>query len=143
MKAILTKWLSATDTKPTRIKAYDADGNSITMSYNQSREDDDSVIHAEVVQALIDKLDWDCEILGDGYIKGGRCYVLTMKKHKPTKKHIKKEWVLIDEIKGRKYWKRSTGLVRTPFIYQCLPFKPTSDGGYYSIDDLKKLKGDL
>ena len=79
MKAILTKWLGATNTKPTRIKAYDADGNSLTMSYNQSRGDSDSVLHGEVVRALIKKLDWNCEILGDGYIKGGRCFVLTHK----------------------------------------------------------------
>lgn len=50
MKAITTKYLPATDTKPSRIKASDRDGNSVTVSYTQG--------HTEAVVQLCRKMNW-------------------------------------------------------------------------------------
>ena len=78
MKAILTKWLGPTDTKGTRIKAYDSDGNSVTIPIDYGLEDSDN--DRAACLALIERLDWNCSILGSGYIKGGRCFVLKIGK---------------------------------------------------------------
>jgi len=64
MKAIYIKYLSATDTKGTRYKATDNDGNSITLPYDyelNSRE-----MGAKAALALCDKMEWPTDLIGNG-----------------------------------------------------------------------------
>ncbi len=70
MKAISTKYLPATNTKGSRIKAYDCDNNSVTlpMDYRYSGE----ILHRKAAEALRDKMNWAGELIGggtkDGYV---------------------------------------------------------------------------
>lgn len=64
MKAIYIKWIPATDTKPTRIKASDGDHNSIIIPRNS---DLDRKQQGEAAAfALMDKMDWNSDIIGNG-----------------------------------------------------------------------------
>ena len=57
MKAIETKYVPATNTKPSRIKAMTADRKiSITIPYNHEGSVSDA--HSEAAVALCHKLDW-------------------------------------------------------------------------------------
>lgn len=61
MKAILTKRLPPTTTKPARIKAYDLDGNQVTMSVHGfpiDEADRDEDKHRLVAAALASKMNW-------------------------------------------------------------------------------------
>jgi len=69
MKAILTKYLPATDTKPSRVKAYDGDGNSITLPYDDNSGKQDHVSpFARAAVALCRKMGWT---YGGKLISGG------------------------------------------------------------------------
>ena len=63
MIAIQTKYLGATNHKPSRIKAYTSNGHSCTipLAYDLSNEK----LHFEAVKALVAKckLDWDISII--------------------------------------------------------------------------------
>ena len=66
MKAITTRWIPATNTKPTRIKARDGDGNSVTIgipAYDADKSSDVDV-HAVAAIQLMDKMEWDGELKG-------------------------------------------------------------------------------
>ena len=56
MKAIKTKYLAPTNTRGSRIKASDLDGNNITITYSSNLDIEDA--HAEAARALIDKMGW-------------------------------------------------------------------------------------
>lgn len=60
MKAILTKRLPPTNTKPARIKAYDLDGNSVVLSVHAVVFDrlDEEQMHRETARQLAAKMDW-------------------------------------------------------------------------------------
>jgi len=83
MKAILTKRLPATNTKPARIKAYDSDGNSIVLSVHVFPLDDanEEGKHFHTASALASKMGWwagragKCYTLHGGGIKGGYAWV--------------------------------------------------------------------
>ena len=62
MKAITTRWIAATNTKPTRIKARDGDNNSVTIGANGHDGDMDS--HAAAAIRLCEKMNWDGELKG-------------------------------------------------------------------------------
>jgi hypothetical protein len=55
MKAIFAKYIPMTDHKPARVKAFDSDGNQVTISW-----DDDSS-YREAADALIKKMNWGPE----------------------------------------------------------------------------------
>lgn len=63
MKAITTRWIPATNTKPTRIKARDGDNNSVTISAPNVDADVDA--HKVAANQLCDKMNWD------GILQGG------------------------------------------------------------------------
>jgi hypothetical protein len=77
-KAISTKYIPATNTLPSRVKAYDHDGNSITISWDDdistNERDCTHGNHANAAQALADKLQWSGELVG-GATKDGYCFV--------------------------------------------------------------------
>lgn len=76
MKAILTKCLPATDTKPTRIKAYTEGGNQITISWSTCEDmahdtsGNQGQVHLAAAKALCHKMGWDTNILGGGTPNG-------------------------------------------------------------------------
>jgi hypothetical protein len=57
MKAITTKYLDATNTKPGRIKASCEGGNSVTVSFQYEGATLDE--HARAARALVQILDWN------------------------------------------------------------------------------------
>jgi hypothetical protein len=69
-KAIMTKALPATNTKPRRIKAWDMDGNTLTTSY--SGED----AYRRTAVQLCRRQGWRrCEKLVGGAVKDGYAFV--------------------------------------------------------------------
>lgn len=68
MKAIETKYLSATDHKGSRIKAYDCDRNSITIPY--PHELSGEAVHQKAAEALRDKMGWKGQLVGGSTRKG-------------------------------------------------------------------------
>lgn len=73
MKAIVTKYLPCTNTKPSRIKATAEGGNSITISF--PHEDVDP--HETAANALVAKMDWGrgYRLVGGGLPNGDKCWV--------------------------------------------------------------------
>ncbi len=70
MKAIVTKFLPATNTRGARIKAYDMDGNATTISYPHDEHNADK--HRRAAEALCKKMGWTgAKRLVEGSIKGG------------------------------------------------------------------------
>ena len=65
MKAIYIKWLPATDTKPTRIKATTQDHNSIVIS-RDCELGTDKEQGEQAAFALMDKMKWTGDIIGNG-----------------------------------------------------------------------------
>jgi len=74
MKAIITKYLGATNTKGSRIKASDSDRNSITISYPYELSGE-AVFKAAAVK-LCEKMNWSTDLLGGGTKEG---YVFVFK----------------------------------------------------------------
>jgi hypothetical protein len=72
-RAIFTKYLGPTDYKPSRIKAYDQEGHSVTMGYDHAGTDYGR--HDEVALALFKKMDWPTDNLARGGTKEGYVYV--------------------------------------------------------------------
>lgn len=70
MKAIYTKVLPATNTKPRKVKAYDLDGNTITISY------DDQDTYKQAAIALCEKMNWHGTLTG-GSVKDGHVFVFS------------------------------------------------------------------
>jgi hypothetical protein len=75
MIAIHTKYLPATNTKGSRIKAYTWRGFSATVSVDYALNDE--IRHFEAVKALVAKwqLDWDLSDMRYGDSADGRGYV--------------------------------------------------------------------
>ena len=67
MKAIQTKCLPATYTRGARIKAFDLDGNQVTLPYDYEGIER---MHRKAAYALRDKMGWKGELIG-GHIKTG------------------------------------------------------------------------
>lgn len=72
MKAIITKYKGATDTKGSRIIASDGDGNRVTIPY--PHELSGEAVHHAAAVALCEKMKWDKELLGGG-TKDGYAFV--------------------------------------------------------------------
>ena len=66
MIAIQTKYLGATNTKPSRIKAFTCNGHSCIISYDYALSD--AKLHFKAVKALVSKckLDWDISKMNYG-----------------------------------------------------------------------------
>lgn len=82
MQAILTKYLGATNNKPARIKAWNADGKSaiVSLSFCEDRAEEnnwksgDESTHRAAAEYLCTKMGWKGELKGGG-IKGGYAFV--------------------------------------------------------------------
>lgn len=72
MKAIMTKYIGPTNCRGSRIKAWDEDGNKITIGY--PHELSGEAVHAKAALALCEKMGWGKDIIGGG-IKGGYVFV--------------------------------------------------------------------
>ena len=72
MKAIITKKLPFTSTKPTRIKASDLDGNSVTVPYDDALRWSTGETHIPAARALCEKMGWHGKLaqgsLGGDYV---------------------------------------------------------------------------
>lgn len=71
---IFTKWLAPTDTKGSRVKAYDAGrgGRSITVHWDHTLNIFDN--HARAARALAEKLGWEDDYLAASHERG---YIFT------------------------------------------------------------------
>lgn len=72
MKCIETKYLPATDSRGARYKAFDCDGNSLTIPPNFYLDSEGQC--RRVAEALRDKMGWTGELIGGG-TKHGYCFV--------------------------------------------------------------------
>ena len=70
MKAISTKYLPPTNTKPARLVASDQDGNRVVISYPHEKSSE--AAHATAAKALCTKMHWTgrwhCGSLKEGYV---------------------------------------------------------------------------
>jgi len=64
MQAITTKYLPATNTKPSRYKATSASGLSVTLSTDHSLDSDGN--HEAAAQALCAKMGWHGRLIHGG-----------------------------------------------------------------------------
>jgi len=64
MKAILTKYIGPTNTRPSRIRASDCDGNSVTISY--PHELSGEAAFRKAADALCLKMGWKGPLVGGG-----------------------------------------------------------------------------
>lgn len=64
MKAILTKYIGPTNTRPSRIKASDCDGNSVTISC--PHELSGEACFRKAADALCQKMGWKGPLVGGG-----------------------------------------------------------------------------
>lgn len=74
-KAITTKYLPYTNTKPSRIKAFDGDGHSVTIPYDSNEPGASGFCiedrHRAAAVKLCEKMDWDhTHLVGGGTGKG-------------------------------------------------------------------------
>lgn len=74
MKAILTKYIGPSNTRGSRIKATDTDGNQITISYDHELNSDQA--HLKAAIALCEKMEWSTDIIGGG-LKDGYAFVFS------------------------------------------------------------------
>ena len=79
MKAILTKYMGPRNVRGSRIKAYDADGNSATIPYPHQLRSEDG--HHKAAQSLCDKMGWKGDLIGGG-TKDGMAFVFVEEKGK-------------------------------------------------------------
>ena len=63
MKAIVTKYLPCTDTKGSRIKASDEDGNSVIIGFPHELSWSNGENHAKAAIALCRKMGWKGELI--------------------------------------------------------------------------------
>jgi hypothetical protein len=86
MQAIITKYLGATDTKGSRIKAT-CDAGSISIPYPHELSGEE--VHVKAAMALVRKLGWDKDAYGDWACGGlpnqaGYVFVCTANIYKAT-----------------------------------------------------------
>ena len=72
MKAILTKYVGPTNTRGSRIVAWDCDNNRVSIPYPHGLNSEDG--HRKAAEALRDKMKWSGKLIGGG-IKGGYAWV--------------------------------------------------------------------
>jgi hypothetical protein len=82
MIAIHTKYIGATNTKGSRIKAYTCNGHSATVSVDHAL--DGEIRHFEAAKALVAKysLEWDLSDMVWGDSSDGKGYVFCFTKSK-------------------------------------------------------------
>lgn len=73
MQAIKTKYLPATNTKPSRIKA-ECEAGSITISYDHNLNIDE--LHLKAAKELLNTLNWSPDCIRSGSFKGDYYHIL-------------------------------------------------------------------
>ena len=73
MKAITTRYISATSTRPARIVAHDLDGNKVTIPFDHDRETHEGP-YRKAAEALCEKMSWGYQLIG-GATKEGYAFV--------------------------------------------------------------------
>lgn len=73
MKAIKAKYISPTATRPSRIKAWDSDGNQVHVSPDSSFNTDSN--YRAAVTALCRKMNWTGTLAEGGWRRGEQVYV--------------------------------------------------------------------
>jgi hypothetical protein len=73
MKAILVKYFGPTNTRGSRLKASDLDGNSVTIPYPRTLSSGAGEAHA--ARLLCAKMQWDSTNLVEGELKEGTVFV--------------------------------------------------------------------
>jgi len=68
MKAILTKYIPCSNTRGSRIKAYDCDKNSVTIPYPHELSGED--VYRLAAVRLCQKMGWDTDLIGGGLANG-------------------------------------------------------------------------
>jgi hypothetical protein len=68
MKAIFTRYIPATNTKGSRIKAYDGENNQKTIAYDYSLSTED--FHAKAAIELSKKMNWKGELISGSFNNG-------------------------------------------------------------------------
>ena len=76
MKAILVKYIPTSYTKPSRLKALDKCGNSITFSCGFFDGNHDQQAE-QVAQKLVDKMNWKGKLVGPGGLGEELVFILT------------------------------------------------------------------
>ena len=72
-KAIITKYVGATDTKPSKFVASDSDGNKVSTTYDYSLTEDAN--HYKAACELREKMGWTGDLIG-GSLKNGYAFVM-------------------------------------------------------------------
>jgi len=72
MKAITTKYYGPTNTKGSRIKAFDCDRNTVTLSYDSALNSTNN--HMKAAKALVEKMGWKGTLIG-GHLDKGMVWV--------------------------------------------------------------------
>lgn len=71
-RAIHTKYIGPSNTRGSRIKAFDEAGNSVTIGYDDDVKRDEP--YAEACRKLCEKMGWTGRLVGGG-TKGGYTFV--------------------------------------------------------------------
>ena len=71
MKAIVTHYLPATDTRGSRIKATAEGGNSVTIGYDHASDN----THRKAAEALCAKMGWPGKLIEGGLPNGDSVFV--------------------------------------------------------------------
>lgn len=86
MKAIITKYLPCTDTRGSRIKASDEDGNSVTIPYPHELSGEEK--HRAAADALCKKMGWTGKMIA-GSLKNNYVFVF-VEPIKRTREYLNK-----------------------------------------------------
>jgi hypothetical protein len=81
MKAILVRYMPATNTKPSRWKATAEGGHSHTISYGSADSQDKGAAQAAV--ELARKVGWKGELIGGGLPNGDHCFCFSTSDRHP------------------------------------------------------------
>jgi hypothetical protein len=76
MKAIITKYIPATNTKPSRVKAWTEGGNSVTIGYNSDNDNPFRV----AAEKLCAKMQWPGRLI-EGGTGNGSVFVFAEPEH--------------------------------------------------------------
>lgn len=71
MKAITTKYLGPTNTKGSRVTAYDGDGNKVVLGWRSEINSHEN--HRNACRALCEKMGWGGRLQGADLVSGGVC----------------------------------------------------------------------
>ena len=77
LQSITTKFLPATNTRGSRVKAVAASGKQLLMAYDHGLNSDEN--HFQVARTLAEKLGWmdgGFELVAGGYDKGMHCILI-------------------------------------------------------------------